>query len=171
MTLTALIGTLTKLVLAVVPVLVALALLYFFWGVAQWILNMADTDKHKEGKQRMVWGLVALFVIASIGGLIVVLQETFFGSSSGLHSTNFGDPDLFGIGPNSLDLQGPSSDSSLPDLEGGGHATPNAAPNSLDPSSGGRAFRLIADPDDSFGKVENIRFDLFKPGTWAIFRR
>lgn len=167
MTLATLIGTLTKLVLAVVPVLVALALLYFFWGVAQWILNMEDSDKHKEGKQRMLWGLVALFFIASIGGLVVMLQATFFG---GLHSTNFGDPNRFGAGsPNSLDTPGPASGGSVPELDGG-HATPGATPNTLGPDSGGGAFRLMADDPGSFEKVENVRFDLFKPGTW-FFRR
>lgn len=76
-TLTSFIERLTEIVYITVPILVSLALLFFVWGLAQWLLNMADTEKHKEGKQRMVWGIIALFFIASIGGLIMVLDETF----------------------------------------------------------------------------------------------
>lgn len=80
MTLTSIIGVFTNLALTTVPILVALTLLFFFWGLATFILNTADTDKNKEGKQRMIWGLVALFFILSIGGVLAVLQDTFFGS-------------------------------------------------------------------------------------------
>lgn len=93
--LTDIIGCLTSLAQGVVPVLISLALLFFFWGLAQWILNVSDSDKHKEGKERMIWGLVALFFIVSIAGLVSILQATFFSSNS-LHDTTFGDVNRFG---------------------------------------------------------------------------
>ena len=83
MTLTSIIGIFTNLAQAAVPILVMLALLFFFWGLADWLLNMSDTDKHKTGKQRMIWGLVALFAVASIGGIITILKTTFFDQLSG----------------------------------------------------------------------------------------
>lgn len=58
-----------------VPVVFALALVYFFWGVAQFILNDAGNDKSREeGKQKMIWGVVALFVMFSIMGILSVIS-------------------------------------------------------------------------------------------------
>ncbi|MEK7613763.1 MAG: hypothetical protein AAB439_02730 [Patescibacteria group bacterium] len=89
MTLTDIINIITNLAQLVVPILVALALLFFLWGLATFILNAGETDKQKVGKDRMLWGLVALFFIISIGGLLVILQGTFF-PDQGLHNTPSG---------------------------------------------------------------------------------
>ncbi|XKT74178.1 MAG: pilin [Patescibacteria group bacterium UBA2163] len=86
--LTDFINQLTGIISAIIPILVSLALLFFVWGLAQWLLNMADSEKHKEGKQRMMWGIIALFFIVSVSGLIMVLQATFFGMSAGSLSPN-----------------------------------------------------------------------------------
>lgn len=56
-----------------IPLVFALALLFFFWGVAKYIWSVgADKD---EGKKIMIWGVVALFVMASIWGLVSFIQE------------------------------------------------------------------------------------------------
>ena len=49
---------------------VALALLFFFWGLAQFILKSGDAASHEEGKNKMVWGVIALFVMVSIWGIV-----------------------------------------------------------------------------------------------------
>lgn len=50
-----------------IPIVFSLALLYFFWGLAKYI---RDTGEGKEeGRQIMVWGVVALFVMSTIWGL------------------------------------------------------------------------------------------------------
>lgn len=61
------IGTLT-------PIVFALALLYFFWGLAQFILASGDAEKASEGKSKMIWGVVALFVMSTVFGLITFIQ-------------------------------------------------------------------------------------------------
>ncbi len=58
----------------IIPILFGLALVYFFWGVGQFILNDAGNDKTRsEGKGKMIWGVVALFVMLSIWGIINLL--------------------------------------------------------------------------------------------------
>ena len=53
------------------PIFFALALVYFFWGVAQFILNDAGNDKtREEGKKKIIWSVVALFVFVSIYGIL-----------------------------------------------------------------------------------------------------
>tara|TARA_B100001540_G_C15521021_1_gene512488 strand:- start:357 stop:599 length:243 start_codon:yes stop_codon:yes gene_type:complete len=54
---------------------IAVAILFFFWGVAKFILKAGDVGEHEKGKNLMVWGIVALFVIFSIKGIIVLVQN------------------------------------------------------------------------------------------------
>jgi hypothetical protein len=68
------VGSLVKLAL---PLVAAVALLYFFWGVAVFIFK-ADNDKaREEGKQKMLWGIVALFVMVSVWGITSTLGAIF----------------------------------------------------------------------------------------------
>lgn len=53
-----------------IPFVAALALLYFFWGLAQFILNSGSDDAKTEAKNKMIWGIVALFVMVSVWGLV-----------------------------------------------------------------------------------------------------
>lgn len=64
-----------------IPVLVAIALLVFFWGVSKLILYADNETKRQEGINTIIWGLVALFVIVSVWGIVFVFTETFFGTS------------------------------------------------------------------------------------------
>ena len=56
---------------------VGLALLFFFWGVAIYILNEGNAEKKGQGRSIMLWGVIAIFVILSIFGLVKMLQNTF----------------------------------------------------------------------------------------------
>jgi len=77
-TLTTLIECGTRFFQLTVPVLVALALLYFFWGIASFILKADDQEELKKGRSRIVWGLVVLFLVLSVAGLLAVVENTFF---------------------------------------------------------------------------------------------
>jgi len=90
-TLTGLIELITQIALSTIPILVSLALLFFLWGLALFILD-ADNDKgRKAGREKMVWGLVALFVILSIGGLVAIIERTFIApSGSGYGGSLYG---------------------------------------------------------------------------------
>lgn len=63
---------------AATGVVIALALLYFLWGMALLILNAADPAKKAEGKQKMLWGIIALFVMVSLIGILAILKNQFF---------------------------------------------------------------------------------------------
>jgi len=63
------------------PLVVALAMLFFFWGTAQFILKFDDKTK-EEGKKKMMWGIVALFVIFSITGILNVMGDALGISAS-----------------------------------------------------------------------------------------
>ncbi|MCH7597831.1 hypothetical protein IID27_02165 [Patescibacteria group bacterium] len=76
-TVVTIVGTIGSLIVTITPVIVALALLYFFWGLAKYILAAGDEAAQGEGKRIMIWGIIALFVIVSVWGLVQVLNDTF----------------------------------------------------------------------------------------------
>lgn len=57
------------------PVVGGLALLAFFWGLAQFISKSGDAAGRADGKNLMVWGLVALFIMVSFVGLIQIVKN------------------------------------------------------------------------------------------------
>lgn len=57
-----------RLVSTALPIVVALALLAFFWGLVKFLFGGAD--KKDEAKTLMIWGVVALFVMVSVWGLV-----------------------------------------------------------------------------------------------------
>ena len=59
-----------------VPMAIALGLLLFLFGLARWILSAGNDDAQKEGKNLMVWGVIALAVMVSVWGLVKILQKT-----------------------------------------------------------------------------------------------
>lgn len=60
-----------------------LALLYFMWGVGKYILHGGDAEKRTEGYQMMIYGVIALFIMVSVWGLVAVLQNTFLSGVGG----------------------------------------------------------------------------------------
>lgn len=58
------------------PIVVALALLAFFWGLALYIFQTGDGEKRKKGLSMMIWGIVALFVMLSVFGIINLVQNS-----------------------------------------------------------------------------------------------
>jgi len=61
---------------ALVPFLVTLAMAGFIWGVIQYYLNPGNEEKRKNGKNFIIGGLIALFVIVAMWGLVGILTGT-----------------------------------------------------------------------------------------------
>lgn len=57
----------------------ALAFLYFLWGVFKYIYDMNDPEKKTTGRNHMLWGLVGLFIIFSIGGILPLFNKILGG--------------------------------------------------------------------------------------------
>lgn len=60
-------------------VVAALAVVYFLYGVAKFIMDLNNPDEKNNGKSHLLWGLVGLFIIFSIGGIMSAFGS-FFGS-------------------------------------------------------------------------------------------
>ncbi len=58
-----------------VSLIITLAVVIFIWGVFKYVRSEGD-DK-AEGRQFIIWGIVGLFVIVSVWGLVNILSNTF----------------------------------------------------------------------------------------------
>ena len=58
-----------------IAVVVAIALIYFFWGLAKFLFRIGgDEEAVKEGKRIMKWGVIALFVMICVWGIVIFMQ-------------------------------------------------------------------------------------------------
>jgi len=62
---------------SVIPLIFALAITMFVWGIVQYVINTDDEAKKQKGKQFMIWGIIALTVMVSVWGLVGILGKTF----------------------------------------------------------------------------------------------
>lgn len=60
----------------VVPLLIGLAVVLFIYGVIIFMFSDGG-EKKEDGKSYMIWGIVGIFVMVSVWGLVAVLQSTF----------------------------------------------------------------------------------------------
>jgi len=60
----------------IIPIIFGIALIYFFWGLATFINNSGDEKGREEGKSKMIWGILALFVMVAIWGILRFISTT-----------------------------------------------------------------------------------------------
>ncbi len=65
----------TRTVRSLIPIFFALAIIYFFWGLIEFIRSAGDPKKAAEGKSIMIYGVIAIAVMISIYGLVSWLQN------------------------------------------------------------------------------------------------
>jgi len=59
-----------------VPLLISLAVVIFLYGVIVLIFSEGG-EKKEEGKQYMLWGIIGIFVMVSVWGLVNLLKGQF----------------------------------------------------------------------------------------------
>lgn len=69
------VGSVTSFVESLIPLLTAVAILVFFWGLADYVFA-ASSDEKEGGKQRLTWGVVGLFVITTIWAIVTFLTSS-----------------------------------------------------------------------------------------------
>ncbi len=55
----------------------------FFFGLVKFIYNAGDSAAIEEGRRLMIWGIIGIAVMVSVWGLVMILQNTFFGGGGG----------------------------------------------------------------------------------------
>lgn len=71
------------------PLIIAAAVVYFVYGIARYVMA-GDDDAKAAAKNKIIYGIVGLFIMISVWGLVNILVNTF-----GLQNTapaNAGNP-------------------------------------------------------------------------------
>lgn len=64
-----------QLINRLIPFVITLALLVFLWGILTYIFS-TDSGKRDEAKGYMIWGIIGLFVMVSVWGLVNILVRS-----------------------------------------------------------------------------------------------
>lgn len=75
-TVQAIITTFRGIIDTLVPFLIAVAVVIFLVGVVKYITAGADEAKRTEGRNVMIYGIIGLFVMISIWGLVTLVSQT-----------------------------------------------------------------------------------------------
>ncbi len=59
-----------------VPLLIGLAVVWFIWNVILYVMS-GNEEKKKAAKSGMLWGIIGIFIMVSVWGLVAILQATF----------------------------------------------------------------------------------------------
>jgi len=59
-----------------IPVLIVLGVVYFVWGVVQYVMASEEEAK-KKGRNRMIYGIIGLVVIVAMWGFVGIIQNSF----------------------------------------------------------------------------------------------
>jgi hypothetical protein len=65
----------SSLIRATVPVIIGLAVLVFIFGILKYVIAK-DEGAQKEARSVILWGVIILFVMVSVWGLVNLLGET-----------------------------------------------------------------------------------------------
>ena len=72
------IGYIISIISVLEPILFALAFIGFFWGLSKFILNGSGNQAElKKGKDYMMWGILALFILMSYSAIISIVTNEF----------------------------------------------------------------------------------------------
>ena len=74
-----LIDVFTKILGFIIPFFMILATVIFLWGVITYLTAGGEEEKIKSGRTYMLWGIISLFVMIAVWGLVRVLENTFAG--------------------------------------------------------------------------------------------
>ncbi len=60
-----------------ISLLFALAVVYFLYGVVQFLMNQDNDENKTTGKNHMLWGIIGIAIMLGVIGLINIVLSTF----------------------------------------------------------------------------------------------
>lgn len=55
----------------------SLGFFLFIFGLVEFLWKLNEGGDNKEGKQHMLWGIVGMFIMVSVWGILELLDNTF----------------------------------------------------------------------------------------------
>ena len=69
-------GVVSNVLNILIPILITAALVYFIWGVISYVIAK-DADDKEKARSVVTRGILGLFIVVSVWGLIGIIQSTF----------------------------------------------------------------------------------------------
>lgn len=114
----------TEIINPIILLLFALALVYFLYGVFEFIASEASDEKKTIGKDHMIWGIIGLTVMIGVWFILGLILDTFNISRDQIDPENgkvdLPDPVSVGAGSNSNPRPSTDSNSNYAPLSGNG---------------------------------------------------
>jgi len=62
---------------AAIPIMISIAFIVFFWGLSKFVIGADNDAEIKKGKEFMLWGVLALFLLISVRTILGLLSNEF----------------------------------------------------------------------------------------------
>ena len=76
-TITSFIGQVAVIINTIIPFLVGLAVFIIIYGILGYISSAADEEKRQQARQFITWGVIGVFMMLSVWGLVTILINSF----------------------------------------------------------------------------------------------
>ncbi|MES2135012.1 MAG: hypothetical protein V4449_02100 [Patescibacteria group bacterium] len=149
MTLTSIINTMTEVVLLAVPW--GFLFLLFYWNIYKLITESDNAEKRKQAVPRLVWSIVALAVVFSIGGIVNILSNTLLGSNNSTFAPTDSTP-VTPFTPRTSPEDGPKTET--PATPSGSSVSPGTSP--FNPDINDPGFERVPPTSSDPNPIQNI---------------
>ena len=65
----------TQILNPIIGLLIAIAVVFFLYGVLEFIMGADNAEKRETGKQHMIWGIIGLFIMVAVFGIMNLLAS------------------------------------------------------------------------------------------------
>jgi len=66
----------TAIINPIIGIIFALGFLLFVWGVARFLMQADDSNAREQGKKHIIYGLIGMFIMVSVYGILSVISGT-----------------------------------------------------------------------------------------------
>jgi len=60
----------------IITLLFALAVVYFLYGLLEFLLNQENEERQTDGKSHMIWGVVGITIMMGVWGILNLVLNT-----------------------------------------------------------------------------------------------
>ena len=71
-----LVDSLGTMVSKAIPIVFGILVIVFFWGLVKFIFSSGNEESKADGKKIMLWGLIAMFIAASVWGIVTFARRS-----------------------------------------------------------------------------------------------
>jgi len=71
-----------------ITLLFALAVVYFLYGLARYLLSPDNEEIRKTSKDHMIWGVIGMFIMVSVFGILSLILNTIGETGIKINSTD-----------------------------------------------------------------------------------